>query len=112
MTAIIKNNNLILRKVKSLLAERFNDDIKNVILFGSRAEERAKADSDYDILVVLNKEKYDWNFKHQIIEAIYDIELEYDVFIDIHIISAFELNNSLRGTQPIFQKAIKNGVYA
>lgn len=45
-------------------------------------------------------------------EQIYNIELENDIYIDIHILSEYELNNTLRGTQPVFTSAIKHGIYA
>ena len=39
----------ILRDLKLLLIERFGKNIKDVILFGSQANENADTDSDYEI---------------------------------------------------------------
>lgn len=105
-------NKIILGEIKSVLEKKFKDEIKHVILFGSRAKGHAKEHSDYDILVILNRDEYNWKYKHKIMELIYNIELENDIYIDIHILSEYELNNTLRGSQPIFTSAIKNGVYA
>lgn len=71
----------ILKKAKSIMPK----DAK-VILFGSRARRDAKADSDWDILVLLNKDKIDeqdhdhdnytyplWELGWQINQMIYPI---------------------------------------
>ena len=101
----------ILRELKRLLQEHFHDDIKDVILFGSQAAGTAHEDSDYDVLIVLNR-AYDWKFRDKVSEVIYDLELKYDILFDTHLISIDELENSLRGAQPIFRNALKRGVYA
>ena len=109
---LLNTNKIVLGQVKSALKKTFEHEIKDVILFGSRAEGNANKYSDYDILIILNKNQYDWKYKHRIMEVIYDIELETNVYIDIHILSEYELNNTLRGTQHIFTSAVKHGVYA
>jgi len=48
-------NNQILQKIKEL-GERILPKDAQFILFGSRARNEAKEDSDWDILVILNKE--------------------------------------------------------
>ena len=109
---MIQNRDLqILEQVKSELIKTFKNEIKHVILFGSRAEGKANKYSDFDILVILNTNNYDWETRYQIMEIVYNIELENDVIIDIHVLSDFELKNTSRGKQPIFNYAIKNGVW-
>lgn len=100
----------IVSELKSLLALRFEDKLRQVILFGSHAYGGAKEFSDYDVLIIL-KEKPDWKLKREISDLCYEIDLKYDVFIDAHILGEEELN-TLRGKQPIFQKALKKGIYA
>jgi predicted nucleotidyltransferase len=100
----------ILKKLKARLQHQFGNDVKDVILFGSRAAGTARKDSDYDVLVVLHHD-YDRKFKDNLTDIVYDIELTYDVLIDIFLISTNELQFSLRGMQPVFVEAVKNGVY-
>jgi len=107
----MQNKNIILKELKQSLKHHFTDYIKDVILFGSRADETSQEDSDYDILIVLNHD-YDWQFGDRVSGIIYDIELKYDIIIDDFLISADELKNSLRGAQPVFVNAIQNGEYA
>jgi len=100
----------ILHAMKTTLSEKLGDNLKDIILFGSQAYGGAHAYSDYDFLIIL-KEKPDWKLKRKISEYCYNIDLHYEVFTDVHILAEEELTQ-LRGRQPIFQTAIKKGIYA
>ncbi len=100
----------ILAEVNSLLRTRFSDNLKDVILFGSRLSENFKDESDYDILVILKK-KVDWKKEREISDILYDIELKYNIVTDTHIICEAELETP-RGKQPIFLNAIEKGIHA
>lgn len=106
-----KNTEIILKELKKSLAEGFGDNINSVILFGSRAKGIADENSDYDIVVIL-KNDYDWKYEKQLSKTIYKFELEKGVLTDIHLISINQMNNTLKGKDPLFVNAIKNGVYA
>lgn len=99
----------IVKDLKEKLQNEFGVNILEVILFGSRLTEKANEYSDYDILIILNQ-KPTWNQKRKISEICYDIELQNDILIDSHILSESELH-SLRGKQPIFQRAIRKGIH-
>ncbi|MHA1280822.1 MAG: nucleotidyltransferase domain-containing protein [Candidatus Helarchaeota archaeon] len=98
----------IIQHLKEHLIKLFGDDIDEVVLFGSRVSGKAGDFSDYDVLVILSC-NYDWRYKNKIFDAVADIELEHEIIIDFHLISAEELKNSIRGKLPLFQQAIKNG---
>jgi len=100
----------ILKDLSCLLKSRFSDDLKDVVLFGSRVNGNAQVDSDYDILVIL-KQKADWKMEREISDLCYEIELKYNIRTDTHVIGESELS-SLRGKQPIFVNAISNGLHA
>lgn len=102
---------VLLRELKDLLIGNFGEDINDVILFGSRATGDAHKNSDYDILIVLNVD-YDWDYEGKITSVVYDIELKYDIFIDWKVISKYELRNSIRGRQPLYTDAIREGIHA
>ncbi|MCX6272699.1 MAG: nucleotidyltransferase domain-containing protein [Bacteroidetes bacterium] len=101
----------IIKELKRYLLERQGDNLIELILFGSRSKGIALQDSDYDILLI-TRDKTDWIFRNQLLKDIYSFELNYQVFIDIHILSLDEVEHSLRGRQPIFKNAIKNGIRA
>jgi len=101
---------LVLNDLSNLLRNRFGDNLRDVVLFGSQANGTAQKDSDYDFLIVL-KEKVDWKIEGEISDLCYEIDLKYDIITDIHILSEVELS-TIRGRQPIFVDALANGLYA
>ena len=103
-----KNN--LLMDLKARLLEQYPTAINNVILFGSQANNNANEFSDYDVLILLNND-YTRQDEDRILDICYDIDLKYNILIDVHLLSIQELN-SIRGKQPIFANALKNGIYA
>jgi len=101
----------ILKAVKEKLTDTFGEKIKDVILFGSQAWGEPHEYSDYDFVIIIDGE-YDWDFKRAVSDAMLEIDLEYEIITQTLIISDWELENSLRGKQPIFEKAVSKGIYA
>jgi len=100
----------ILKELKSCLQKGYKDSVKDIILFGSQAYGKSNEESDYDVLIVLEKD-YTAKDENQIFDLCYDINLKYNIIIDAHLISERELG-TIKGKQPIFSKAIKSGIYA
>ena len=106
------NENInIVKELKKILIEHVDNNIKDVILFGSRATGSASKYSDYDVLVIL-KQDYDWHYRNEILRVVYKLELKKDIMIDIHLLSTNEVSNTLRGSQPVFINALNTGLYA
>jgi predicted nucleotidyltransferase len=103
------DSSLILTDLKESLQKRFLDSVKNVILFGSRIKSSSNEYSDYDILILLNKD-YLKQDEEIILDICYDIDLKYNILIDAHLLSTNEISTR-RGKQPIFINALKNGIY-
>ncbi len=104
------SSRIILNDLKNHLILNFGNSIKDVILFGSRARGESKKHSDFDIVIVLEKE-YSGKDENMIFDLCYDIDLKYDILLDVHLISEKELD-TIRGRQPVFINALKSGVYA
>ncbi|GAH97640.1 unnamed protein product, partial [marine sediment metagenome] len=100
----------ILSELKSHLIKNYGDSVKDVILFGSQARGDSNEYSDYDVLIILEKD-YSGKDENRILDLCYDIDLKYNILIDVHLISSKELT-SIRGRQPVFVNAIKSGIYA
>ncbi|SHI40663.1 Nucleotidyltransferase domain-containing protein [Tangfeifania diversioriginum] len=100
----------ILSDLKSHLLKNFGKSVKEVILFGSRLEEHSNDYSDYDVLIILD-EDYDSTDENKILDLCYDIDLKYNILLDVHILSKKELALP-RGKQPVFTNAINSGIYA
>ncbi|MFP4527757.1 MAG: nucleotidyltransferase domain-containing protein [Candidatus Kapaibacterium sp.] len=106
----MNRNYQILANLKNYLRRNFGKCVADVILFGSRARNDSDEFSDYDVLIILDS-NYSTSDENRILDLCYDIDLKYDILLDVHILSVSEID-SLRGRQPIFQNAIKYGIYA
>jgi len=100
----------ILRDLKDYLQKGYSDSVKYIILFGSQVFDNSTANSDYDIVIVLDRD-YNARDENLIYDLCYDIDLKYNIIIDAHLISQRELN-TIKGKQPIFTNAINTGLYA
>jgi len=54
---------------------------------------------------------YNKSDEDKILDICYDIDLKYDILIDVHLLSTNELETK-RGKQPVFVNALKYGIYA
>ncbi len=97
----------ILQSVKSILLDI--DENSKVVLFGSRARGDYSIDSDWDILILLEKQATE-AIKRHIRDQIFDIELETDEIISTII----ENKNDWASYEvtPLFQNIEKEGLVA
>jgi len=63
------------------------------------------------VLIIL-KNKYDWKYRDKITDVIYNMELQHEVLFDKHLLSLYEMKHTLKGIEPIYQNALKQGIYA
>lgn len=103
-------NQKILIDLKQHLQKHYGDSVKDVVLFGSQARGDSREYSDYDILIILDND-YSGKDENKILDLCYDIDLKYNILLDIHLLSGRELETN-RGKQPIFTNALKSGLYA
>jgi predicted nucleotidyltransferase len=101
---------IIIKDLKTRLSNHLKDNLIDVILFGSQLTGKNSNDSDYDILIVIKK-KSNWKIERLISDICYEIELEYGIMTDSHLLTENELNLP-RGKQPIFYNAINQGYHA
>ncbi len=104
------DNQKILSDLKEYLIQNYYGSINEIVLFGSHARGQSTEDSDYDILIVLDND-YSTKDENIILDLCYDINLKYNILIDVHLLSKSELK-SIRGKQPIFVNALKSGIHA
>jgi len=101
----------IIKELKEHLVNNFGNEVKDVILFGSQNSGSVLATSDYDVLIIIDKKDYTSADKSKILDLSYDLNLKYNILLDIHILSTQE-KYSRRGNQPIFTDALETGLYA
>jgi len=89
-----------------LLKQRFSID--NVILFGSKARGDADAHSDIDLFLVSSKGLH-WRDEKAVVDALFDIGMEYDVIFSPLFASSEEWENGLFKEFPIYDDITRDG---
>ncbi len=81
----------------------------DVYLYGSRARKSAKKSSDWDILILLNTKKVNFDFEKRIIDALYEIEIETGEVISplIYAKNDWNINHSIT---PLFENINRDGI--
>lgn len=98
----------LLDDLVSSLCDIFQDNLKAVILYGSYARGTQTDDSDMDIAVVLQKDIEESDHE-RMIDAIVDLELEYNIVLSVVVVKADEY--SAWGQKlPFFNNIQKEGI--
>ncbi len=100
----------IMDDLKQKLYEYLDDNLKDIILFGSQLTDENHTGSDFDILIII-KYRADWKLERVISDICYEIDLKYNIITDTHILGEDELNTP-RGRQPVYVNAINQGYRA
>lgn len=90
------------------LVARVGASLEKVILFGSRAEGRAKPWSDYDLLLVVSRK--DRRLGDQIYELVTDFLLSDGVDISLKIYTADDFKKKMDLPTPFMQRIQERGV--
>ena len=94
-----------LSRVTQILRERFG--ATEIILYGSAARDELDAESDIDLLAVFPR--VDWEMRKEIIDAIFDIELECGRIFSINCYSEEEMEHSPLRSSPLVLTARREG---
>lgn len=97
----------------------FTDQIKSIvqqtdptavtILYGSRATGKAREDSDWDILILLERPTVSIKDEQLFRENLYDLELEIGEHISTFVYAKSDWNTRLSVT-PLHEAVTKNGI--
>ncbi|MDX1912455.1 MAG: nucleotidyltransferase domain-containing protein [Saprospiraceae bacterium] len=81
----MQNKNAITRALKAELKSLYGQRLAKIILFGSYARGEQHEGSDIDFLVVLNDEEIKTGKELRYMSnALYDLELKYNISISVH----------------------------
>ena len=89
---------------------QYGDACYDVVLFGSQLKPGTSNDSDYDILIILDK-SISWKDEDSIYNLCFNLNLQYNIVLDIHLLSKNDVEG-IRGKQPIYINALKSGMHA
>lgn len=96
----------ILQKVKQILKTAAPD--ARTLLYGSRARGDAQYDSDWDILVILNKQKIELSDYDLISYPIYELGWQEDVMFSVKLFTQTEWME--RSFTPFYKNVEKEGI--
>lgn len=102
----MKVNETILQKIKILVQQR--EPLAKIYLYGSRARGTARSDSDWDLLILLNKDKITNEIEQNITYPLYDLEFEIGEVISPMVYSEKEWESKYRIT-PYYSNVMKEG---
>jgi len=91
-----------------LLTATVRDHIKEMYLFGSRCREDWRPDSDYDIMIVMDKK--DRAVVSRLYDAVLDILLETGRLISLKIFSEAEFQRLKAIPTPFMQNVLGEGI--
>jgi predicted nucleotidyltransferase len=103
------NDLTAVRQAASILRERF--PVTSVVLFGSKARGQATSESDIDLLV-LTHEQVNHEQKRRMSRALFDLQLQRAVVINLLIVPAEDWERGLYQVLPIRREIEKEGVPA
>ena len=97
-----------LEAYRQALAQQFPALVQHLILFGSKARGTATADSDLDLLVVI--QQGDWRLKDAVAEVGYLLAIGTDVVPSIIVLTVEEWGRLQKREAPFWQTVTRDGV--
>jgi len=104
---VMAKNDKILKSIIEAVSKTAPDS--EIYLYGSRARGDFKEYSDWDLLILLNKDKISFSLETEIIDDLFDVELDTGEVITPLIYSKKEWLEKLFIT-PIYQNITKEGI--
>ncbi len=100
------NQQNVLDRIKRIVLDK--DPSAKVYLYGSRARGTMKDDSDWDLLILLNKDKITADIEKNVTYALYDLEFEIGEVISPIVYSENEWNTK-HSVTPFYSNVMKEG---
>lgn len=97
----------ILSQIKRIVKDK--EPTAKIYLYGSRSRGTAKDDSDWDLLILLNKEIISAEVEREITYPLYDLEFDTGEVISPMLYTVKEWNSKYKVT-PFYQNVMKEGI--
>jgi predicted nucleotidyltransferase len=92
------------------LREALSDNVLDVRLYGSEARGEATAESDIDVLVVVQPDSERSRLQERIVDIAFDVNVQFDVFISPCVLSPEILNHPVWRETPFIETVLKEGL--
>ena len=96
----------ILNQIKQIVRDK--EPSAKIYLYGSRSRGTAKDDSDWDLLILLNKDAISSEIEKGITDPLYDLEFDTGEVISPMIYTESEWNSKYKVT-PFYQNVMREG---
>lgn len=104
---MIRSKQHIIQLIRQKVSEL--DNTAEVILYGSRARGDNKRDSDWDVMILLNRKKVDKKVEQTYRHHLLDIELEIGVPVSVFVYSKSDWEGKYSIT-PLYKSIKKEGI--
>ena len=104
--ALAESERKAIKDLRSKLSRRYS--VADFIVFGSKATDTDVADSDIDVMILL--EDTSPAIETEIDDLIFEINLEYDCLISAVFFSREELQDGPFDQSPVYKKAMAEGI--
>lgn len=96
----------MLKRIKEIILDK--EPKAKIFLFGSRARKKNNTHSDWDLLILLNKDKITLENERLVTYPLYDLEYETGEIISPMVYSEKEWNTKYNST-PFYSNVMKEG---
>lgn len=96
----------ILNRIKRIIKDK--EPSAKIYLYGSRSRDTSKEYSDWDLLILLNKDSITTETEKEITYPLYDLEFDTGEVISPMVYSEKEWNSKYKVT-PFYQNVMKEG---
>jgi predicted nucleotidyltransferase len=97
-----------IRRYVAGIRERFPEDVLSVTLFGSKARGDANAESDIDLLVLVDEESRE--IRSELWRIASDVSLEYNVVLSVRVFARSRWAETRRIRLPLYRAIVADGV--
>ena len=105
---LLEKEQRALQRFKEILNRRFGSEIKALRLFGSKARNDARSDSDIDVLVVTRQD--DWRLKEEIGKVATLILLEEGIYLSVKVLGEPSYQRLTRLASPFLKNISRDGI--
>jgi predicted nucleotidyltransferase len=102
------NEQAAVTKYVAGIRERFPEDDLSVTLFGSKARGDAGAESDIDLLVLVNEESRE--IRSELWRVASDVSLEYNVVLSVRVYARSRWAETRRIRLPLYRAIVAEGI--